>query len=157
MASPAGVGKPDRTSSANAVDRSWMLYTALMLLVVWLAVLLVSVFAPDLVSGSEQEHLPVASFTTWLWGAAGTAAVLLTMTKSRGDATAKPIWIGYAAVVSGIWVLTTALALALPAFETGSDPTSIPLAALLAPFAAAVLTGLAGIVATVFRHAPSRR
>ena len=157
MASTAGAGKLDRTSSGNAVERSWRLYTSLMLVVVWLAVLLVSVFAPDLVSGSEQEHLPVASFTTWLWGAAGTAAVLLTMTKLRGDAKARPIWIGYAAVVIGIWVLTAALALALPDFETGSDPTNIPLAALLAPVAAAVLTGLAGIVATVFRHAPSRR
>ena len=29
---------------------------------------LLSLFAPDLVSGSEQEHLPVAAFTTWFWG-----------------------------------------------------------------------------------------
>ena len=42
----------------------------------------------------------------------------------------------------------------LPVFETGSDPTRIPAAALFAPVAAAMLTALAGAVATVFRQGP---
>ena len=138
-----GAGSPSDT----AVDRSWMLYTALMLAVIWIAVLVVSVFAPDLVSGSQQEHLPLAAFTTWLWGAVGTGAVLLTMTRLRGDATAQPIWTGYGAAVGLIWVVATVLALALPEFETGSDPTLIPFGAIFAPLGAAVLTGLAGVVA----------
>ena len=54
---------------------------------------------------------------------------------------------GYGAVVSLIWVVATVLAIALPEFETGSDPTLIPFGALFAPLGAAVLTGLAGVVA----------
>ena len=131
-----------------------MLYTALTLGLIWVAVLVVSIFAPDLVSGSQQEHLPLAAFTTWLWGAVGTAVVLITMTRLRGDATAQPIWIGYAAAVGLIWIVATVLALALPDFETGTDPTRIPFGALLAPIGAAVLTGLAGVVAAVFSRPP---
>jgi hypothetical protein len=37
-------------------------------------------------------------------------------------------------------------------FETGSDPTWIPVAAFLAPAAAAMLTALAGVIANVFRQ-----
>ena len=33
---------------------------------IWTAVVLISVLAPDLVSGSEHEHLPIAAFATWL-------------------------------------------------------------------------------------------
>jgi hypothetical protein len=39
----------------------------------------------------------------------------------------------------------------LPVFETGSDPTRIPVAALFAPVAAAMLTALAGAIAGVLR------
>ena len=55
-----------------------------------------------------------------------------------------------------IWVVATVLALTLPRFETGTDPTKIPFGAIFAPIGAA---GLAGIVAAVFRqppHAPQR-
>jgi hypothetical protein len=50
--------------------------------------------------------------------------------------------------------VATILAITLPVFETGSDPTRIPVAALFAPVAAAMLTALAGAVATVFRGGP---
>jgi hypothetical protein len=132
-----------------------MAYTAGTLAVIWIAVLVVSVFAPDLVSGTQQEELPLAAFVTWLWGATGTAAVLVTMTRLRGRPSARPIWVGFAAVVAVIWVVATVLALALPDFETGTDPTRLPLGALLAPLGAAVLTGLAGVVAVMFGHPPA--
>lgn len=144
-------------SAIATADRSWMAYTASLLVLIWVAVLVVSIFAPDLVSGSQQEHLPLAAFTTWLWGAVGTAAVLWTMSKLRGDAENRPIWVGYSAVVALVWVVATVLALTLPEFETGTDPTKLPLAALFAPLGAAVLTGLAGVVAVVFSQPPNRR
>jgi hypothetical protein len=53
-------------------DTSWMLWTAVGIGGIWTAVLLLSLLAPDLVSGSKQEHLPVAAFTTWFWGGVGT-------------------------------------------------------------------------------------
>ena len=127
-----------------------MVATTVALAVIWSAVLVVSVFAPDLVSGSEQEHLPLAALTTWLWGAVATAAVLWTMNSLRGETANRSTWVGYSVAVACIWLVATVLALAVPDFETGSDPTRLPLAALLVPIAAAVLTAVAGAVAVGF-------
>jgi hypothetical protein len=133
-------------------DLSWMLWTAIGIGGIWVAVLLLSLLAPNLVSGSEQEHLPVAAFTTWFWGAVGTMVFLWAMGRLRGNAMRQPIWIGLTVVTIALWTLATILAITLPVFETGSDPTRIPVAALFAPPAAAMLTALAGVVTTVFRR-----
>jgi len=55
-------------------------------------------------------------------------------------------------VTLGIWAVATILGITLPVLETGSDPTRIPVAALFAPVAAAMLTALAGAIASVFRQ-----
>jgi hypothetical protein len=64
----------DRRTST--IDLSWMLWTAIGIGGIWIAVLLLSLLAPDLVSGSQQEHLPVAAFTSWFWGGVGTMVLL---------------------------------------------------------------------------------
>jgi hypothetical protein len=138
-----------RAASANL---SWMLWTAIGIGGVWLAVLLISLFAPDLVSGSEQEHLPVAAFTTWFWGVVATMVLLGAMGRLRGSATWRPAWIGLSVVTLVLWGVATILAITLPVFETGTDPTQIPFAAFFAPAAAAMLTALTGVVANVFRR-----
>jgi hypothetical protein len=43
---------------------------------VWIAVGAASLFAPDMVTGSLQEHLPIAALTMWLWGAIATGFIL---------------------------------------------------------------------------------
>jgi hypothetical protein len=115
-------------------------------------VLLLSLLAPDLVSGSQQEHLPVAAFTSWFWGGVGTMVLLWAMGRLRGNARWQPIWIGLSVVTLGIWTLATILGITLPVMVTGTDPTQIPFAALFAPVAAAMLTALAGAIASVFRQ-----
>jgi hypothetical protein len=50
--------------------------------------------------------------------------------------------------------VATILAITLPVIETGTDPTRIPVAAIVAPLAATMLTALAGTVANVFRAGP---
>jgi hypothetical protein len=117
-------------------------------------VLLVSLLAPDLVSGSQQEHLPVATFTTWFWGGIGTLVLLWAMGRLRGRASWQPIWVGLSVATLGIWAVATILAITLPVMVTGTDPTRIPFAALFAPPAAAMLTALAGAVANMFRGGP---
>jgi hypothetical protein len=139
---------------ANTADLSWMLWTAIGIGGIWVAVLLVSLLAPDLVSGSEQQHLPVAAFTTWFWGGAGTLVFLWAMGRLRGRAVWQPVWIGLSVVTVGIWAVATILGITLPVVETGSDPTRIPFAAIFAPIAAAMLTALTGAVANVFRQGP---
>jgi hypothetical protein len=140
---------------ADTADLSWMLWTAIGIGGIWVAVLVISVFAPDLVSGSEQEHLPVAAFTAWFWGGVGTLILLLAMGRLRGRASWQPIWVGLSVATLGIWAVATILAITLPVMETGTDPTRIPFAAIFAPVAAAMLTALAGAVANVFRGGPA--
>src|SRR5512132_653220 len=139
---------------ATTADLSWMLWTAIGIGGIWVAVLLLSLLAPDLVSGSQQEHLPVAAFATWFWGAVGTLVLLWAMGRLRGSARWQPIWMGLSVATLGIWAMATILAITLPVFETGSDPTRIPVAAFFAPVAAAMLTALAGAVTNVFRQGP---
>jgi hypothetical protein len=123
---------------------------------VWVAVALISVFAPDMVTGSEQEHLPVAAFSTWLWGLVATGAFVWAMGRLRGRVDRRPIWIGLAVATDALWLVATVLSIALPRVETGSDPTRIPVGAMVSPVAAMVLTALAGIVAGVFSRPPGQ-
>ena len=129
-----------------------MLWTAIGIGGVWVAVILISLLAPDMVSGSEHEHLKVAAFGTWFWGGIGTLVYLSAMGRLRGDAMWRPTWIGLTIVTLGIWALATVLAIVLPVVETGSDPTELPLGAFIAPVAAAMLTAIAGAVTNVFRR-----
>jgi hypothetical protein len=142
---------------AATADGSWMLWTTIGIVGIWVAVVLISVFAPDLVSGSQQEHLPVAAVTTWFWGGIATVAFLWPMSRLRGDAAWRSTWVGLTVAVLVIWVVATILALTLPVFVTGSDPTRLPLGALFAPIGAAMLTALAGVVTAVFRRGPGPR
>jgi len=138
-----------RTTTA---ELSWMLWTAIGIGGIWVAVLLISLLAPDMVSGSEQQHLPVAAFATWFWGGVGTLVLLWAMGRLRGSAQWQPIWIGLSLATLGVWALATIRGITLPVMVTGTDPTRIPFAAIFAPMAAAMLTALAGAVATVLRQ-----
>jgi hypothetical protein len=81
---------------------------------VWLSVVVVSVFAPDMVTGSEREHLPIAAMTVWLWGAVATAYLLLTPDE----------WstVGWATGVAGVWLAVLLVSVASPEMVTGSGP-----------------------------------
>jgi hypothetical protein len=113
------LGTP-RDRRASTAELSWMLWTAIGIGGIWVAVLLLSLLAPDLVSGSQQEHLPIAAFTTWFWGGVGTLVLLWAMGRLRGRAGWQPIWIGLSVATLGIWALATILAITLPEMVTGS-------------------------------------
>jgi hypothetical protein len=87
----------------------------------------------------------------------GTLVFLWAMGRLRGDARWRPTWIGLSSVTLGIWALATIIAIALPVVETGSDPTQIPVGAVIGPVAAAMLTAIAGAVTSVFRRGPGPR
>ena len=101
---------------------------------IWLSAALMALGAPDMVSGSQHEHLPLALITVWLWAAAATAYA--SMTPSRGSLARWTLG------VVGLWVAAALIAVAAPVMVTGSDPTRIPLAVIIAPPVAAVLTGM---------------
>ncbi len=140
---------PNPNPAATA-DSSWMLMTATGVAGIWVAVILITLLAPDMITGSHQEHLKVAAFGTWLWGLIASAAYLMGMGRLRGRASRQPIWTGLTVATLAIWFLAAILAVTVPRAVTGTDPTQIPFAAMIAPVAATVLTWLAGTAAKVF-------
>ncbi len=142
---------PGATGSA---DRSWMSWTLIGLAIIWIAVLVISMASPDLVSGSQQERLPLALFVTWIWGLVASIGYLWGMSRLRGAASRQPLWIGLVVAVGAIWGVAAIASVALPVWETGSDPTRLPVWALAAPVGAALLTTLASVVAGIFSQSP---
>ena len=121
---------------------------------IWGAVLAISLFAPDLVSGSEQQHLPVAAFGTWIWGAVASRSVMTTLLRLDGGTAPVQLPGQLVGFVAAVWTVAAVLALFGPQMVTGSDPTRL-IAALLAPAAAAVLT--TGACETAAAFASRRR
>src|SRR5215216_3569684 len=107
-------------------DGSWVAWTLAGIAAIWVAVTLISLFAPDMVTGSEQQHLPVGAFGAWFWGLAATGAFFWGMGRLRGNAARQPFWIGLAVATTVIWGVATVLSIALPVYVTGSDPTRLP-------------------------------
>ena len=126
------------------------------LVAIWGAVAAISLLAPDLVSGSEHEHLPIAAFTTWIWGVVASRTVMSTMLRldDAGADQARGQLVGFTA---GLWAAAALVAIAAPEMVTGSDPTRVPIAALLAPMAASALTGGACELASSFVAQRGRR
>ena len=135
-------------------DGSWVAWTLAGIAAIWVAVALISVFAPDMVTGSEQQHLPVGAFGAWFWGLAATGAFFWGMGRLRGNTVRQPFWIGLAVATTVIWGVATVLSIALPVYVTGSDPTRLPIGAMVSPVAAALLTALGGIAAGVLSRPP---
>jgi hypothetical protein len=60
----------------------------------------------------------------------------------------------FAVATIAIWGVATVLSIALPVYVTGSDPTRLPIGAMVSPVAAALLTTLGGIAAGVLSRPP---
>jgi hypothetical protein len=135
-----------RQMPAAPVHRGWMTLpwlAATAITVIWAAVIVISVFSPDLVSGTQQDHTPVAGILTWIWGLIATRALITTLAAQRG----RPGRVGdvawLVAGVSAAWAAAAAVAVSVPELVTGADPTHLPLAAIIAPIAAMVITSTA--------------
>lgn len=127
---------------------------------IWVAVTLISVFSPDMVTGSEHQRLPVAAFSAWFWGlGASVWSVASLLALPRRGADSRRAGAFRAVTTIAIWAVATVVAIAGPTFVTGTDPTTIPLSALIAPFAAMAATIAVGALALVAaavgrRHPP---
>jgi hypothetical protein len=126
---------PTRPREAGAQD-FWARPAAAVLMIVT-ASTVVALLSPDMVTGSAHEHLPLAALTIWPWTASAVGYVV--MAGRRGGS--RDLVLG----VAFIWVVVAVLALAVPTLVTGTDPTRIPLAALVAPPFGAITTGFLAI------------
>ena len=118
----------DRPTTAT-FDTWWLVAVVSVLI----SVLLASIFSPDMVSGVEQEHLPLAPLTLWIWGAA--AVGYLSFVRRDG---ADPV---FGLSVAILWAAVAATSIFAPELVTGADPTRIPIAALVAPVVGTIVTG----------------
>jgi hypothetical protein len=110
--------------------------------VIWLAVLLTSIFAPDMVTGSQQEHLSIAALLNWLWGLLSTMFLLraTVLRRPRLDPSEEAaVWIWSAVAIGIVWAAVAIISIFTPPVVTGSDPTRIPMAAILAPIVGTVI------------------
>jgi hypothetical protein len=133
---------PVRVSTPSSRRRS----IAFSVIAVWLSVGILSLFSPDLITGSEQDHLPIAALSTWLWGGLATGLILLAGAVG-GDDRGGSLWSTFAAIVVAIWAIVAVAGVWSPVMITGTDPTHLPLAALLAPIAGAIGTAFACVYA----------
>lgn len=112
---------------------------------VWLAVLIASLYAPVMITGSNHERLAIAPLADWLWGALATGLLLLAAAFSRPGRAG--IWPTVALVTAFVWFAVAVSSVFAPDLVTGTDPTTIPLAAMLAPIVGAVVTAFIAVFA----------
>ena len=112
------------------------------IVVIWIAVLIMSTGSPDLQFGDDPTIIDIAKVASWFWGLVATIGVLRITFFRRpteagwGQMTAWP-WI--LVVVGGLWLAAAFASTGLPVFELG-DNIVIPVAAVVAPIIAAMLT-----------------
>ena len=107
---------------------------------IWVATLLAALFAPDLVSGTQQEHLPLAAIIGWPWAVLATGYVLMAG-RVRGSGDDPLPWAGFTLSVGVIWLIVALASIFAPEIVTGTDPTRLPIAAVITPVAGTVATG----------------
>ncbi|MFI5285785.1 MAG: hypothetical protein ACHQ4F_05650 [Candidatus Dormibacteria bacterium] len=79
-------------------------WTAIALGGIWLSVVLASIFAPPMVTGTQHDQAPVAAFADWIWGAIATGAVLRTSMKGiRVGVTSRAAWVTLGVSVVVVW------------------------------------------------------
>ena len=120
--------RPEMSGSTAQIDLWWVLAVGSVLL----ATMLLSIFSPDMVTGSAQEHLPIVAILSWFWGLVAVGYLGFVRTSHAGPAlglTVAVLWLGVA--VTSIFA---------PEMVTGTDPTQIPIAALVAPILGSLAT-----------------
>ena len=121
--------------------------------VIWASVLAISLFSPDLVTGSEQAHTPIAAVLTWMWGLIATRSVVTTLAAQREHPEREGEVRALAAGTAALWLAATATSVLAPVTVTGADPTEFPAGAILAPLAALLITTTANqLFTSLHRH-----
>ena len=118
---------------------------------IWLATLAAALFSPDLVTGSQQEHLPLAGALNRLWAAVATGYVLMADRGGDPDGRNRSGAGSFVLSVSAVWAVAAVASILAPPLVTGTDPTRIPLVAMLVPLAAMAVTGFVCLHAATAR------
>ena len=137
-------------TSSSAERNQAAAWTGVAIAAIWIAVTLISVFAPDLVSGTMQDHVPLAAILAWIWGVIASRSVATAVIRRRRSPGVGAAARLLAIAVSAIWAIATVVGVFGPEWVTGTDPTHLPISAIVAPIAALVLTELVTQLITAF-------
>ena len=118
---------------------------------IWLATLAAALFSPDLITGSQQEHLPLAGALDWLWAAVATGYVLMADRDGDPHGPTRSGAGSFVLSVSAVWAATALASILAPPLVTGTDPTQIPLVAIMVPLVAMAVTGFVCLHAATAR------
>ncbi|MCP3998233.1 MAG: hypothetical protein GY722_24695 [bacterium] len=114
----------------------------LTILAIAVTVLIMSMGSPELQFGDDPVVINIGIIMDWFWGLVGAIGVLrLTMFRRPTEAGwgQDNSWPWIFGVVAALWFAAAISASSLPVFELGDD-IIIPVAAIVAPVAAAMLT-----------------
>jgi hypothetical protein len=112
---------------------------------IWVAILVASLYAPAMITGSNHEQLAIVAMADWIWGGVATALILLAGAVSPRNRAG--VWPMTALILVAIWAIVALVSVFAPTFVTGTDPTTIPLAAMLAPVAGLTITAFLSVFA----------
>ena len=103
-----------------------------------------SIWSPDLISGTDGTHVPIAAFTDWFYAVIATGLVLLAFSRRTPDL-GRSSWAAFTLVISGIWLVVAITSIWTPDLISGTDPTRVPVAALVSPIAGVLATAFASV------------
>jgi hypothetical protein len=136
--------QPARPEPLEGPKGSRYLFAGVGVASIWVAVAIASIWSPDMITGSLHEHLPIAAFTDWLYAAIATGLVLMTFSR-RTPGAGRTLWLGFTVAIGTIWFIVALASIFAPSMVTGSDPTTIPIAAFASPIAGVVATAFASV------------
>lgn len=133
-------------------ETSRWLWSGLAVAAIWLSAVAASIWSPDLITGAAQEHIPLVAIIAPIWALLATGFAILAPAVTAGNR--QRVWAVYAGAVAVAWVAAALISIGAPAMVTGSDPTTIPIAGVIAPIAAMAATAYAtvGVVAVAARE-----
>ena len=133
-------------------ETSRWLWSGLAVAAIWLSAVAASIWSPDLVTGAAHEHIPLVAINFPIWALLATGFAILAPAVTASDR--GRVWAVYAGAVAVAWVAAAMISIGAPAMVTGTDPTTIPIAGVIAPIAAMAATAYAtvGVVAVAARE-----
>ena len=119
-------------------------FAALTVCSIWAALAAASIWSPELVSGTDQTHVPIAAFSDWFYAVIATGLVLMAFGRRTPDV-GRSSWAAFALAISAIWLVVAIVSIWTPDLVSGTDPTRIPIGALVGPIAGVLATAFASV------------
>ena len=132
------------TGIPRQVGTSRYRFAALTVCSIWVALAAASIWSPDLVSGTDQTHVPIAAFSDWFYAVIATGLVLMAFSRRTPDV-GRSSWAAFAFAISAIWLVVAIVSIWTPDLVSGTDPTRVPIGALVSPIAGVLATAFASV------------